>query len=174
MGEGRDGGEARNTQTTEAHVRTLLEQVTDPEIPVVNVLEMGIVRSIVCRPDQVHVRITPTYSGCPAMEMIEQDIRAALARGGFEHVNIETVLSPAWTTDWLSDAAREKLRVHGIAPPSGGACGAGPSSAQAASIACPRCGSVDTEELSRFGSTACQALRRCRACREPFGYFKAI
>jgi ring-1,2-phenylacetyl-CoA epoxidase subunit PaaD len=157
-------------QSNEQRVRALLEQVTDPEIPVVNVIEMGIVRSIVCSGDSIFVRLTPTYSGCPAMEMIAQDIRAALARGGFERVQIETVLSPAWTTDWLSNAAREKLRKHGIAPPTGKSCG----DAHASSVECPRCGSHDTEELSRFGSTACQALRRCRACREPFGYFKAI
>ena len=155
----------------EARVRELLAEVFDPEIPVLNVIEMGIVRSIVCSDEAVHILITPTYSGCPAMETIEQDIRAALAHGGFDQVDINTVLSPAWTTDWLSEAARAKLREHGIAPPSGAAC---ISSPQQTEVACPRCGSHDTEELSAFGSTACQALRRCRACREPFGYFKAI
>lgn len=156
---------------TEARVRELLAAVFDPEIPVLNVIEMGIVRSIVCPDESVQILITPTYSGCPAMEMIEQDIRAALYRGGFDQVEIKTVLSPAWTTDWLSDAAREKLREYGIAPPSGAACIGSP---QQTEVACPRCGSRETEELSAFGSTACQALYRCRACREPFGYFKAI
>jgi ring-1,2-phenylacetyl-CoA epoxidase subunit PaaD len=106
------------------------------------------------------------------MDMIEQDIRAVLTRGGFDQVSIKTVLSPAWTTDWMSAAAREKLRAHGIAPPSGDACLS--AARMQTSVACPRCGSDDTEELSAFGSTACQALRRCRECREPFGYFKAI
>jgi ring-1,2-phenylacetyl-CoA epoxidase subunit PaaD len=154
---------------TEARVRELLEHVFDPEIPVLNVVEMGIVRSIVCIEDSIQISVTPTYSGCPAMEVIEQDIRSTLSRGGFAQIDIKTVLSPAWTTDWLSAAAREKLRAHGIAPPSGSNCGAARDP-----VACPRCGSKATEELSHFGSTACQALRRCQACREPFGYFKAI
>jgi ring-1,2-phenylacetyl-CoA epoxidase subunit PaaD len=111
------------------------------------------------------------------MEMIAQDIRSTLAAAGFVNVNIETVLSPAWTTDWLSEAGREKLREYGIAPPAGGACGIAPPRVAHVTkpvVCCPRCGAADTEELSAFGSTACQALRRCRVCREPFGYFKAI
>jgi ring-1,2-phenylacetyl-CoA epoxidase subunit PaaD len=156
---------ARRSQ--EQRVRALLEHVSDPEIPVLSVLDLGIVRSIVCAEDQVRIKITPTYSGCPAMEAIEDDIRSALAAAGFANVNIETVLSPAWTTDWLSEAGRGKLRGYGIAPP----C---VTRTAKSTIHCPRCGAAGTEQLSAFGSTACQALRRCRECGEPFGYLKAI
>ena len=134
----------------------VLEQVADPEIPVVSVVDLGIVRSV----ERGRVVITPTYTGCPATEVIERDIRAALDAAGYRHVAVETALSPAWTTDWITPAGREKLRAYGVAPPTRG------------SVHCPQCGSGQTEEISRFGSTACKALWRCRDCAEPFDLFK--
>jgi ring-1,2-phenylacetyl-CoA epoxidase subunit PaaD len=137
----------------------VLAEVADPEIPVVSVVDLGIVRSV--EPDRVV--ITPTYTGCPATEVIERDIRAALDGAGHPGVAIETSLSPAWTTDWISDEGRRKLLAYGIAPPV-------PRGAQA--VRCPQCGSASTEEISRFGSTPCKALWRCKDCREPFDLFK--
>jgi ring-1,2-phenylacetyl-CoA epoxidase subunit PaaD len=134
----------------------VLEEVPDPEIPVVSVVDLGIVRSV----DPDRVVITPTYTGCPATQVIERDIRAALDAAGYRAVRIETVLSPAWTTDWISGEGRAKLRAYGIAPPTRSA------------VECPQCGSPDTEEISRFGSTPCKALWRCRDCAEPFDLFK--
>ncbi len=147
-------------------IRRVLADVPDPEIPCVSVLDLGIVREI----EDDAVIITPTYTGCPATLAIEQMIRAALDANGFPGVAIETVLSPPWTTDWISDEGREKLRAYGIAPPPKGADAASLKNAQPAE--CPRCGSTNTEEISRFGSTPCKALWRCKACAEPFDRFK--
>ena len=150
--------------------RTLaaLENVTDPEIPVLTISDLGILRDVTVHDDTVEVTITPTYSGCPAMNMITLDIETALGRAGIKAR--ATRLSPAWTTDWLTDAARSKLAAFGIAPPEHTA------SRRAlfgeAHPACPLCGSADTELISEFGSTACKSLHRCRACREPFDAFK--
>lgn len=147
----------------------VLEQVTDPEIPVLTIADLGILRDVTEQEDAVEVTITPTYSGCPAMHLITLEIEAALARAGIK-ARVQTSLSPAWTTDWLSDAARRKLAQFGIAPPEHAAsrralfCEARPT--------CPRCGSEDTEQISEFGSTACKSLHRCRVCREPFDAFK--
>ena len=135
----------------------VLKDIPDPEIPAVSVLELGIVRSV----DDQKVVITPTYSGCPATLFIEQSIRAALDAAGYRDVAIETVLSPPWTTDWISDAGKAKLAAYGIAPPD-----------LAKTATCPQCGSTDTEEVSRFGSTPCKAQWRCRECLEPFDRFK--
>ena len=148
------------------HIRGILADVPDPEIPAVSVVDLGIVREISAE----RVLITPTYTGCPATHAIEQMIRAALDAGGFGDVAIETTLSPPWSTDWISDAGREKLRAYGIAPPPKGAGASALKNAQAAE--CPRCGSMHTEEVSRFGSTPCKALWRCKACAEPFDRFK--
>ena len=134
----------------------VLAEVADPEIPVISVVDLGIVRSV--EPDRVVS--TPTYTGCPATQVIERDIRDALDSAGYRHVRIETALSPAWTTDWITAEGRRKLHAYGIAPPTTG------------TVACPQCGSTDTEEISRFGSTPCKALWRCRACAEPFDLFK--
>ena len=134
----------------------VLSHVPDPEIPVISVVELGIVRSV----EAERVVITPTYTGCPATQVIEQDIRAALDAAGYRGVRIETALSPAWTTDWITAEGREKLRAYGIAPPTRQA------------VECPQCGSTQTEEISRFGSTPCKALWRCRDCSEPFDLFK--
>jgi len=137
----------------------VLETVPDPEIPVVSVVDLGIVRTV--QPDRVV--ITPTYTGCPATQVIERDIRDALDAAGYREVRIETVLSPPWTTNWISAEGREKLLAYGIAPPV-------PAGERA--VHCPQCGSVDTAEISRFGSTPCKALWRCRSCAEPFDLFK--
>ena len=143
--------------------------VADPELPVVTIADLGILRDVT-EDDQgrAHVQITPTYSGCPAMETIRADLVDVLTRAGYRSVDVEFVLSPAWTTDWMSDAAKEKLRAYGIAPP-----GSGPVTLPL-SVRCPQCGSLETRESSRFGSTACKSLWVCRACREPFDHFKAI
>jgi ring-1,2-phenylacetyl-CoA epoxidase subunit PaaD len=153
----------------------ILDTVKDPEVPVVSVVELGIVRDIVMDDDMVVVRITPTYSGCPAMREIEQDIASALERRGVGPVRIETVYAPPWTTDWIGAAAREKLRAAGIAPP-GPAEDAGlvTLTRGAKRLRCPWCGSSDTELRSEFGSTACKAIHFCNACRQPFDEFKAF
>ena len=137
----------------------VLRSVPDPEIPVLSVVDLGIVRE--ASPDRVV--LTPTYTGCPATLVIEQMVRSALDQAGFADVRIETTLSPPWTTDWISEEGRAKLKAYGIAPPRG----AGERTAL-----CPQCGSADTQEISRFGSTPCKALWRCRSCAEPFDHFK--
>lgn len=146
--------------------------VLDPEVPVLTIADLGILRAV--EEDErghVHVTITPTYSGCPAMDAIRGDVTRALADAGYRDVSVELVLAPAWTTDWMSAAGKQKLADYGIAPPQ-------PRSdnvvALTLSVRCTLCGSPDTRELSRFGSTACKALWVCNACREPFDYFKAI
>jgi len=153
----------------------VLARVADPEIPVISVTELGIVREVSARPDALEVVVTPTYSGCPATEAIERSIVEALREAGAGEVRIEMRLAPAWTTDWLAPAAKEKLRRYGIAPPGAAAAAA---SAQPVSfvprVDCPLCGSRNTERLSAFGATACKALYRCRDCREPFEHFKPI
>jgi ring-1,2-phenylacetyl-CoA epoxidase subunit PaaD len=144
-----------------ARARAAAAAVEDPEIPVLTIEDLGILRDVQLDGDTVEVTITPTYSGCPAMTVVAWEIEAALSRAGFPHTRIRSVLSPAWTTDWLSEDGRRKLREYGIAPPD-------PS----AHPACPQCGSKNTELISTFGSTACKALHRCLSCREPFDAFK--
>jgi ring-1,2-phenylacetyl-CoA epoxidase subunit PaaD len=159
-----------------------LAEVPDPEIPVVNVTDLGIVRKVAWEEDTLVVTVTPTYSGCPATGVINFDIEAALRRHGVDRIRVDRSLSPPWTTDWINPAAREKLRAYGVAPPVDGTAADGRVAARAArlggasasSIACPRCGSAHTEKLSQFGSTACKASYRCRQCLEPFDYFKCI
>jgi ring-1,2-phenylacetyl-CoA epoxidase subunit PaaD len=159
---------------SEAQAWQVLQQVPDPEIPVISVTELGIVREVRARPETLTVVVTPTYSGCPATEMIEQNIRAALEQAGAQAVCIEVRLAPAWTTDWIAAEAAEKLRAYGIVPPATATAGATRRLRFAPRLPCPRCGSRDTERLSEFGSTACKAVYRCRTCREPFEYFKPI
>lgn len=144
--------------------------VVDPEIPVLTIEDLGVLRDVVLDGDDVEVAITPTYSGCPAMNMIALEIEIALERAGFRRPKVRTVLSPAWTTDWMSEEGREKLRAYGIAPPQAASSRRALFSEQ--DVACPQCGSGETELLSEFGSTSCKALWRCKACREPFDYFK--
>ena len=146
--------------------------VVDPEIPVLTIEDLGVLRDVAVGPGgAVEVSITPTYSGCPAMNAIALEVELALARAGLPGARVRTVLVPAWTTDWMSAAGRAKLLAYGVAPP-GVAAGRGALFGAAAAVACPLCGSGETEELSRFGSTSCKALWRCRACREPFDYFR--
>lgn len=150
-----------------ARVMDVLAQVPDPEIPAISIVDLGIVRDV--RADPPGVVITPTYTGCPATFAIQTAIRLALDAAGFESVAIETMLSPPWTTDWISDAGREKLWRYGVAPPPRGAGRIGLRDNRAE---CPRCGSTDTREVSRFSSTPCKALHQCRSCGEPFDLFK--
>jgi len=171
-------------------VRALLEAIPDPELPFLSIEDLGILRDVIVEGDAVRVQITPTYSGCPALDTIREDVEALLRDNGFTDVSVETVLSPAWTTDWLSERGRAALAEHGIAPPGrsrsavflpvpdvGGERSplrvGVPDPAGADQLRCTHCGSFDTEELSRFGATACKSLHRCRSCREPFEHFKA-
>jgi len=145
--------------------------VADPEIPVLTIADLGVLRDVTVSADgAVEVTITPTYSGCPAMHAIALDVATALARAGLPDAQVRTVLSPAWTTDWMTEAGRRKLREYGIAPPQPGAGRTALFGTDV--VACPHCGASDTEQLAEFGSTACKALWRCRSCREPFDYFK--
>lgn len=153
------------------------ELVADPELPVLTLAELGVLRGVEERADgRVVVAITPTYSGCPALDEMRSDLRARLAEAGYADVEIRTVLAPAWTTDWISPEGRRKLAEHGIAPPGPARQGPIPLNLvpPKAIVRCPRCGSVDTTELSRFSSTACKALRRCEECREPFEHMKEL
>jgi ring-1,2-phenylacetyl-CoA epoxidase subunit PaaD len=145
-------------------------QIVDPEIPVLTIADLGVLRDVRVAGDTVEVVITPTYSGCPAMRVIEFEIEAALRAAGIAKLRIATELSPAWTTDWLSDEGRRKLAEFGIAPPQGAVSRRALFGADAP--LCPRCGSAKTERLAEFGSTSCKALYRCRTCAEPFDYFK--
>ena len=154
----------------------MLATIPDPEIPVISIVELGIVRGVAFVDGEVVVTVTPTYSGCPATRVIATDIRRTLMDAGLQHCRIETQLSPAWTTDWIGAAARERLRGYGIVPPCERAAtrpiDISGLRKRVVTIACPRCGSTRTQELSRFGSTPCKAQYRCEDCREPFDYFK--
>ncbi|NQZ78332.1 MAG: phenylacetate-CoA oxygenase subunit PaaJ [Ekhidna sp.] len=145
------------------YILDLLENVSDPEIPVISVLDLGIVRDVIIYDSYVEVIITPTYSGCPAMLEIEKEINNALKKNGILELKITTVLSPAWTTEWMSEEGKLKLKEYGIAPPN-------PTNPE--DIECPQCGSKNTKLLSEFGSTACKSLYKCNDCLEPFDYFK--
>lgn len=161
------------TTQTNSTIWKLMEQVSDPEIPVLTILDMGIVRDIQIDEDgNPEVTITPTYSGCPAMDMIGVEIRAVLQENGFEQANVKTVLSPAWTTDWMSEEGKKKLKAYGIAPPEGTVIDKSVLFAEPKAIECPHCGSRNTKMLSQFGSTACKAMYQCQDCKEPFDYFK--
>jgi len=150
------------TALSKAQVYEWLADVPDPEIPVLSILDLGIVREVTIK-DKVTVTLTPTYSGCPATEAIESSVLEALKSHGVEEIAIKRVLSPPWTTDWISEDGREKLRKYGIAPP-----------CKSLEIACPQCESLNTERVSEFGSTACKASWRCCDCLEPFEYFKCL
>ena len=156
----------RSPGLTEAEIWNHLSEVYDPEVPVLTVIDLGIVREIQIVNDVINIIITPTYSGCPAMNIIEQDINAKLMEKGIDNFNVETVLTPAWTTEWMSKEGKAKLKEYGIAPPTIGADNSGKPEE------CPNCGSKDTQLKSEFGSTACKALYVCESCKEPFDYFK--
>ncbi|MBK8581502.1 MAG: phenylacetate-CoA oxygenase subunit PaaJ [Flavobacteriales bacterium] len=158
---------------TEAEIRDLLEQVKDPEIPVISIRELGVLREVTVNGDRVEVTITPTYSGCPAMDVMREDVEKALREAGVERFTVKQVLSPAWTTDWISVSGKKKLMDYGIAPP--------PHTSDIRALkggvpvtTCPQCGSTDTVLVSHFGSTACKALYKCNACQEPFDLFKCL
>jgi ring-1,2-phenylacetyl-CoA epoxidase subunit PaaD len=157
----------RNSSTCKA-LWQALDDVKDPEIPVLSLWDLGVLQDIIAGKDDITVVITPTYSGCPALGMMADEIRSRLHGADSRDVNIDTRLSPAWSTDWLDHNARQALREYGIAPP------AQVKQADRASIACPLCGSTHTVIISEFGSTACKALHRCLSCQEPFDYFKSI
>ncbi len=158
-----------------AQAWSTLAQVPDPEVPVLSVVDLGIVRALdVADGDRVSVTLTPTYSGCPATEVIQEAVVQALRQAGAREVSVTTTLDPPWTTDWISPEAAEKLRAYGIAPPHLRAGEARTLHFHPKNIACPRCGSVHTQRLSAFGATACKALHRCLDCLEPFEHFKPI
>jgi ring-1,2-phenylacetyl-CoA epoxidase subunit PaaD len=165
---------SRSSISEVRRARAIAATVPDPELPMVTIEDLGILRDVT-EDDQgrVHVTITPTYSGCPAMETIRQDLVDVLLMAGYQRVDVEFVLAPAWTTDDLSDEGRAKLEEAGIAPPGPVAHRDGPV-ALPLSVRCPQCGSPDTRESSRFGSTACKSLWVCRSCKEPFDHFKAL
>ncbi len=147
----------------------ILEEVTDPEVPVLTILDLGIVRAVLINGKTIEVIITPTYSGCPAMDVISTAIRMKLLEHGFKYIKISSVLSPAWTTDWMSEEGKRKLLEYGIAPPKTRSDGLNIFNA---SPACPHCKSGNTTMISEFGSTACKSLYQCNDCKEPFDYFK--
>ncbi|MFC3050282.1 1,2-phenylacetyl-CoA epoxidase subunit PaaD [Kordiimonas pumila] len=166
----------------ESFLWAILADVMDPEVPALSVVDLGVVRAVHVtrgRTDGANgaatIDVSPTYSGCPATALINEIIRAAAVNAGFIETNIKTVISPPWTSDWISDEGREKLRAYGIAPPVKGAkSGKGTLFGLSPAIACPKCGSKNTENISEFGSTACKAMYRCCDCLEPFEYFKCI
>ncbi|MBT8083878.1 MAG: phenylacetate-CoA oxygenase subunit PaaJ [Woeseia sp.] len=151
---------------------TLLAEVPDPEIPIVSVLDLGMVRGIHKEQETLVVEVAPTYSGCPATEVIELSIAQQLEANGYENVSVRRVLSPPWTTDWISDAGRKKLLAFGIAPPPHSTSLRGGFATLP--VACPQCASLKTERISEFGSTPCKAAWRCTQCQEPFDHFKCI
>ena len=162
---------ANNTDTSKLF--ELLSSVVDPEIPVLTLQDLGVLRDISITDGAVKVTITPTYAGCPAMQTMRADIEATLSGAGYQQVTVQQSLSPAWTTDWMSENGRKKLRAYGIAPPLKTDCKT-TRGQQAATIECPQCKSSDVKLISEFGSTACKALYQCRDCLEPFDYFKCI
>lgn len=151
------------------HIWKILEQVADPEIPVLTIADLGIIRDVKLNGDEVEVIITPTYTGCPAMDMITMNIKMALIESGYSKIKVTSVLSPAWTTDWMSEDGKKKLKEYGIAPPHATTWSNGASDH---AVECPQCNSSNTKILSEFGSTACKALYQCNDCKEPFDLFK--
>ena len=159
---------------TKTQIREWLDEIPDPEIPVISLMELGVVRDVHIDGNRVQVDITPTYSGCPAMRVMEEDIHRKLREKGIERVITKTVLSPAWTTDWLSDDAKQKLKKYGIAPPGKTGLTNNPIHFAKENVPCPFCDSTDTKLESQFGSTACKSLYYCNACQQPFEHFKCI
>jgi len=150
----------------------ILERITDPEIPVLTIIDLGIVREVNKLPTGLEIVITPTYSGCPAMNVISTQIKFELMAEGFDRVTVREVLEPAWTTDWMSEAGKQKLKAYGIAPPQKGVIDKSALFAEAKSVQCPHCNSENTKMVSQFGSTPCKAMYKCLDCLEPFDYFK--
>ena len=161
--------------STESMAWAALSAVTDPEIPVLSVVDLGLIRHVKCHGNgHIEVGLAPTYSGCPATAVIRGSVIAALHAAGFAHPSVVEILVPPWTSEWLSTEGRQKLQRYGIAPPAHSVASPRALWLDTPSVHCPRCESMDTEELSRFGSTPCKALHRCKACLEPFEYFKCI
>lgn len=164
-----------DNEITETYIYDLLNQVPDPEIPVISIVELGVVRGVkIENTGKVVIQLTPTYSGCPAMKLITDDVVAKLTAKGIHKVVVELVTSPAWTTDWITEGAKEKLRAYGIAPPEKTSVDKGLLSGAPKIVKCPHCHSENTVMVSQFGSTACKALYKCADCLEPFDYFKCI
>ena len=153
--------------TSKIVIWNILKTVCDPEVPVLTITDLGIVRDVKIINELVEVVITPTYTGCPAMDMISMNIRLALIENGYSNIKITSILSPAWTTDWMTETGKQKLKEYGIAPPKGNA-----ETIAVDGIECPQCNSINTKLISEFGSTACKALYKCEDCKEPFDYFK--
>lgn len=163
------------TATRDEATWAIAAQVTDPEVPVLTIEDLGVLRE--ARVDDAgtaHVVLTPTYSGCPAIDQMRDDVILQLTAAGYDDVRVTFTLTPAWTTDWMSDEGKAKLRRYGIAPPNGRAPLADGPVRLAMAVKCPRCDSLDTREISRFGSTSCKALYECRSCLEPFDFFKVL
>lgn len=160
-----------NNEILKLQILTILENVSDPEIPVLSVIDLGVVRDINIG-ENIEIVITPTYSGCPAMSVIATNIKFELLANGFKNVKVTEILSPAWTTDWMTASGKQKLKEYGIAPPVAKARIGKLLFEDTPSVACPQCGSSNTEQISEFGSTACKSLFRCKDCFEPFDYFK--
>lgn len=158
----------------EKQLWNILDEVTDPEIPVISLVDLGVVRKAVLVDGSPHVIITPTYSGCPAMKVMEEDIEIRLKLAGFKSIRIETVLSPAWTTDWITEKGRKALQDYGIAPPEQATSDKSALLGHPKAVTCPNCKSRNSKMLSQFGSTPCKALYQCHDCKEPFDYFKCI
>lgn len=152
----------------------LLEEIPDPEIPVISIVELGVIRNVETIENKIVVTITPTYSGCPAMKQMQDDVIKKLKEAGYTDVEVKTTYSPAWTTDWINEEAKEKLRRYGIAPPEHSSIDKKTLMGIDKIVKCPRCKSTDTRMVSQFGSTACKALYQCKDCLEPFDFFKCI
>ncbi len=163
---------AQNSAESAAWVA--LRAICDPEIPVLSIVDLGLIRHVKCANDEIEVGLTPTYSGCPATAVIRSSVVAALRAAGFSNPSVVEILVPPWTSDWLSTEGKQKLRHYGIAPPAHQVSSPRALWRDMPTVHCPRCESQETEELSRFGSTPCKALYRCKSCREPFEYFKCI
>lgn len=164
------------TRTPQQRAWDIAATVVDPEIPVLTIADLGILRNVDVQGNSVTVTITPTYSGCPAMDAIRDDVYAAFKKEGYQDVHVDLVLAPAWTTDWMTEAGKQKLQEYGIAPPTGHSKAGGHSGPVRLGLAvkCPQCNSLNTKELTRFGSTSCKALYVCQDCKEPFDYFKVL
>lgn len=160
-------------QTSVRHIEDILQKVTDPEIPVLSIMDMGVVRSVRVDDKDVFVELTPTYSGCPAMDVMATDIKLALKEKGY-NATVKLILSPAWTTDWITEKGRKALEAYGIAAPLDASSDKLALLGKSKMVACTRCGSTDTKMISQFGSTACKALFQCNDCHEPFDYFKCL
>jgi ring-1,2-phenylacetyl-CoA epoxidase subunit PaaD len=160
--------------TTRTRAWDIAAQVVDPEIPVLTIEDLGVLRSVDEDGERVSVELTPTYSGCPAIDAMRDDVRSALLGAGYRDVEVRMVLAPAWTTDWMTPDGKRKLREYGITPPNGRAPARGDRVTLSMAVKCPRCDSLDTREVARFGSTSCKALYECNACLEPFDFFKVL